>query len=47
MQKPFCPNCKEDLRKEEAEFMKKKGFKECVKCRAKKEKPIVIAKPKR
>lgn len=37
MQKPFCPTCKEDLREIEAEFMIKKGFIECVKCRAKKQ----------
>lgn len=39
MQKPFCPTCKEDLIESEAEFMKKMSFKECVKCRAKREKP--------
>jgi hypothetical protein len=47
MEKPFCPTCKEDLQEIESDFMKKNGLTECVKCRAKKEKPIVIAKPKR
>lgn len=44
MPKPFCPNCKEDLRQAEADFMKLKELKECVKCRAKREKAIINKK---
>lgn len=47
MEKPFCPTCKEDLREVESKFMKEHGLTECVKCREKKEKPIVITKSKR